>query len=315
MVDKRNNQGINSMKTFLLFFLTISLIASSCIEKQEVLNLSIIQEPDIMENDTSVKVAIASVISPKESIRYYEGMIKYISIKLGGPVKIVHRRTYKEINDLVKNGEIDFAFVCSGPYVEGNNEFGMKILAVPQAYGINSYNSYIIVPANSSYENISELRSKRFAFTDPLSNSGTFYPEYRLSLLNESTDSFFGVDENGRNNYFYTYSHDNSIIAVAEQLAEGAAVNSQVYEYMKYTKPGIISKTRIIEVSPPFANPPVVVSKDIDPFLEQKLKDIFLNMDKDEEGKNILSSVMIDRFVTINDSAYNSIREMRERIK
>ncbi|MBU3966359.1 MAG: hypothetical protein KKG76_03135 [Euryarchaeota archaeon] len=79
------------------------MIASGCVEKQEVLNLSIVQEPDIMENDTSVKVAIASVISPKESIRYYEGMIQYISIKLGGPVKIVQRRTYKEINDLVKN--------------------------------------------------------------------------------------------------------------------------------------------------------------------------------------------------------------------
>jgi phosphonate transport system substrate-binding protein len=123
------------------------------------------------------------------------------------------------------------------------------------------------------------------------------------------------VDEYGRNKYFYTYSHDNSIIAVAEQLAEGAAVNSQVYEYMRDKNPEIISKTRIIEISPPFANPPVVVSKDIDPFLEQKLKDIFLKMDKDEEGKKILSSVMIDRFISINDSAYNSIREMRERIK
>lgn len=303
------------MKFFILFFIIIALIASGCVEKQEILNLSIVQEPGIAENDTSVKVAIASVISPKESIVYYEGMIQYISIKLGGPVKIIHRRTYQEVNDLIKNGEIDFAFICSGPYVEGNKEFGMKILAAPQAYGINSYNSYLIVPVNSSYENISELRGKRFAFTDPLSNSGKLYPAYRLSLINETPESFFGVDEKGRNNYFYTYSHDNSIIAVAEQLAEGAAVNSQVYEYMKNKKPGIISKTRIIEVSPHFANPPVVVSKDIDPFLEQKLKDIFLNMDKDEEGKKILSGVMIDRFVTINDSAYNSIREMRDRIK
>lgn len=302
------------MKIFILFII-ILVIASGCIEKREVLNLTIVQEPRVTENDTSVKVAIASVISPKDSIEYYEGMIQYISKKLGGPVKIVHRRTYREINDMIKNGEIDFAFVCSGPYVEGNNEFGMKLLVAPEAYGGNTYYSYIIVPMNSSYENISFLRGKRFAFTDPLSNSGKLYPAYKLSLINETSESFFGVDENGRNNYFYTYSHDNSIIAVAEQLAEGAAINSQVYEYMKIKKPDIISKTRIIEISPPFANPPVVVSKDIDPFLEQKLKDIFLNMDKDEEGKKILSNVMIDRFITINDSAYNSIREMRERIK
>lgn len=306
---------MKSMKTILLIILTIAIISSGCIEKPEMLNLSIVQKPGITENDTSVKVAIASVISPKESIRYYEEMIQYISIRLGGHVKIVHRRTYQEINDLIKNGEIDFAFICSGSYVEGNKEFGMKLLAAPQAFGRSTYNSYIIVHRNSSYVNISDLRGRRFAFSDPLSNSGKLYPAYRLSLINETPESFFGMDENGRNKYFYTYSHDNSIIAVAERLAEGAAVDSLVYEYLKDQKPDIISKTRIIEVSPPFAIPPVVVSKDIDPLLEQKLKDIFLNMDKDEEGKKILSSVMIDRFVTINDSAYNSIREMGGRIK
>lgn len=90
------------------------------------------------------------------------------------------------------------------------------------------------------------MRGKRFAFSDPLSNSGKLYPTYRLSLINETTESFFGLDENGRNNSFFTYSHDNSIIAVAEQVADGAAVDSLVYEYMRITKPEIISKTKII---------------------------------------------------------------------
>ncbi|MCZ7398098.1 MAG: PhnD/SsuA/transferrin family substrate-binding protein [Candidatus Methanoperedens sp.] len=71
----------------------------------------------------------------------------------------------------------------------------------------------------------------------------------------------------------------------------------------------------IIEVSPPFGIPPVVVSKDIDPFLEERLKDIFLKMDKDEEGKIILSKIMIDKFVNINDNAYDSIREMRKKVQ
>lgn len=306
---------MNSMKKFCLALLTIALIASGCIEKQETVNLSITREPGINKNDTAVKVAIASVISPKESIGYYEGMIQYISKKLGGPVKIVQRRTYREINDLIKNNEIDFAFVCSGPYVEGNEEFGMKLLVVPQLYGKTTYNSYIIVPEKSNYTNLSDLRGKRFAFTDPLSNSGRLYPEYMLSVMNETPESFFGVDDNGRNNYFYTYSHDNSIIAVADRLAEGAAVNSQVYNYFINEKPEIISRTRIIEVSPNFTNPPVVVSGKVDPFLEKKLKEIFLEMDKDEEGEKILSSIMIDRFVTIDDSAYDSIREMRNKIK
>lgn len=301
---------------FVVFILIIiASISPGCIEKQAKVNLSIVQEPDATADESAVNVAIASVVSPKESYAYYEELIQYISRKLGGPVKIVQRRGYREVNDLIKNKEIDFAFVCSGAYIDGNSEFGMKLLVAPKMYGRTTYHSYIIVPKDSNYTNLLDLRGKRFAFSDPLSNSGKLYPTYRLALINETPESFFGTDEKGGNNSFFTYSHDNSIIAVAEQLADGAAVDSLIYEYMNETNPDVISKTKIIEVSPPFGIPPVVVSKDIDPFLEERLKDIFLKMDMDEEGKKILSKIMIDKFVNINDNAYDSIREMRKRVR
>ena len=300
---------------YLVIFILLTI--AGCIEKQDKVNLSIVQEPGARENDTAVKVAIASVVSPKESYAYYEEMIQYISQKLGGPVKTVQRRSYQEINQLIQNNEIDVAFICGGAYIDddGKTTPGLKLLVAPQVYGKTTYNSYIIVPNNSNYTDLLDLRGKKFAFSDPLSNSGKLYPTYRLALINETPQSFFGVDEKGRNNSFFTYSHDNSIIAVAEGLADGAAVDSLVYEYMKNTRPEIIAKTRIIEISPPFGIPPVVVPENIDPFLERRLKDIFLNMEKDEGGRKILSKVLVDRFVSINDSAYDSIREMRKRVK
>ena len=300
---------------FVFFLLLIFIMISGCTDNIEKIDLGIVEEPDIKENDTSIKVAIASVISPKESYIFYEDLIRYISKKIGGNVKIVQRRSYSEVNELIRNNEIDFAFVCSGAYVDGNSDFGMKLLAAPQMYGKTTYNSYIIVPINSSYNNLTDLRGRKFAFTDPLSNSGTLYPTYRLSLMNETPGSFFGVDDKGKSKYFFTYSHDSSIIAVAEELAEGAAVDSLVYIYLEKTKPEITSKTRIIEISPSFGIPPVVVSKDIDPFLEKRLRDILFEMDRDEEGKQILSNIKIDGFVNIYDSDYDSIRKMKEYIK
>ena len=261
-------------------------------------------------------MAIGSIVSPKESYEYYEDMIRYISRSLGGNVKIIQRRSYQEINDLIKRNEIDFAFVCSGAYVDGNSDFGMKILVAPVINeGNTTYHSYIIVRNNSNYTRLSDLRGKKFAFSDPLSNSGKLYPIYRLYLMNETPGSFFGIDEQGKNNSFYTYSHDNSIIAVAENITDGAAVNSLVYENMKEEHPEIIAKTRIIEISPPFGNPPIVVSKDIDPFLEEKLRDIFLKMNEDDDGKEVLEKVRIDKFVNLSDNAYDSIREMRKRVQ
>lgn len=298
---------------YIIIFLFIVLI-SGCVDKTEKINLSVVEKPQEVVNDPAIRVAIASVVSPKESYKYYEDMIQYISQKIGGSVKIEERKSYQEINDLIKNNEIDFAFVCGGAYIDGNTEFGMKLLVAPIVNNNATYNSYIIVQNESNYSDLTDLRGKKFAFSDPLSNSGKLYPAYRLYLLNETPDSFFGKDDQGKNNWFYTYSHDNSIIAVAQKLAEGAAVDSLVYQYMKETHPEIIAKTRIIEISPPFGIPPIVVSKDIDPFLEKKLRSIFLDMSNDEEGKRILANVKIDRFMQINDNAYDSIREMREHV-
>jgi phosphonate transport system substrate-binding protein len=299
---------------FLLFCLFILLI-SGCVDKTEKIDFNAVQEPETIINDSSVKVAIASVVSPKESYEYYEDLIRYISRSLGGNVKIIQRRSYQEINDLIKKNEIDFAFVCGGAYIDGNSEFGMKILVAPVVNGNTTYHSYIIVRNNSNYTGLSDLRGKKFAFSDPLSNSGKLYPAYRLYLMNETPESFFGVDEQGKNNSFFTYSHDNSIIAVARQIADGAAVDSLVYEDMKETHPEIIEKTRIMETSPPFGIPPIVVSKDIDPFLEERLRNIFLNMDEDEDGKEILAKLKIEKFVNLSNNAYDSIREMRKQVK
>jgi ABC-type phosphate/phosphonate transport system substrate-binding protein len=74
---------------FVVFILIILvLVLPRGIEKPAKVNLSIIQEPDVRENDTALKVAFASGVSPKESDAYYEELTGYISRKLGGPVKI-----------------------------------------------------------------------------------------------------------------------------------------------------------------------------------------------------------------------------------
>jgi phosphonate transport system substrate-binding protein len=254
-------------------------------------------------NYDEVRIAVAGVISPREAFIYYNDIIDYISEKLGKPVKLVQRETYQEINDLVKNEQVEVAFVCSGAYIEGHDKFGMELLVAPLIYGKAVYYSYIIVPADSPVNSLEELRGKKFAFTDPLSNSGRLAPTYMLAKMNETPASFFGM-------YIFTYNHDKSIEAVAEKLVDGAAVDSLIWDYLNETRPELTSKTKIIEISQPFGIPPVVVHRDLDPELKEKLKEIFLHMHEDEKGRQILEKVKIDRFIETDDRAYDSIREM-----
>lgn len=257
---------------------------------------------------TALRVAIAGVISPRETLRTYNQLLDYLGKKLDRPVQLVQRSTYAEINELLRSGNVDLAFVCSEAYVQGNRDFGMEMLVAPEVRGEATYHSYIIVPLDSSVRQVQDLKGKTFAFTDPLSNSGRLAPTYLLFEMGETPDSFFSK-------YVFTYSHDNSIKAVAEKLVDAAAVDSLVYDYTIAKSPEYSGKTRVVWKSPPYGSPPVVVHPALNAQFKLEMRDILLGMDEDVEGKAILHDLMIDRFVVPDDRAYDPIRQMDARVR
>ena len=258
--------------------------------------------------DNKLRIAVGAIISPVKSLIFYEDIFDYIGEKLGREVGMIQRKTYAEVNFLMKEGRIDAAFVCSRPYVEGHRDFGMEVLCVPVCFGKTEYRSYFIVHKDSPIQDLEELRGKVFAFSDPLSNTGMLVPVYTLAKMGESPESFF-------KRYIFTYSHDNSILSVAEKFVDGAAVDSLIWEYENITEPKWTAQTKIIYRSAPFAIPPVVISPDIDQALKEKLRSAFLNMHNEPGGREILKKVLIDRFTVVEDSAYDSIRQMEAFVK
>jgi phosphonate transport system substrate-binding protein len=252
-----------------------------------------------------VRIAVGGMITPKEGMSYYRDFLRYVQKKIGAKVEYVDREGYAEINEMLRSGQLEAAFVCSGPYVDGHRQFGLELLAAPQAYGAAVYFSYIIVPATSDVRAFAGLRGKRFAFTDPLSNSGKLVPTYMLARMSETPESFFGE-------VIFTKSHDKSIKAVAQGIVDGAAVDSLIWEYQQATNPEFTGKTRILEKSPPYAIPPVVVPLDLPKELKERLRQTFLNAHAEPEGQEILRKMRIDRFVVIEDRAYDSVREMQD---
>jgi len=300
--------------TLLLILSMVMLFTSSCSEKSEHIridldNRSSVTENEVTESSESVlRVAIAGVISPTETLTSYSQLVSYLGQELHQTVEIIQRSTYAETNDLIKSGYVDFAFVCSLAYVLGNEKFGMEILVVPEVDGQTSYHSYIIVPADGLADDIEDLRGKTFAFTDPLSNSGRLSPTYILQQMGEAPEYFF-------DKYLFTYSHDNSIRAVSGGLVDGAAVDSLVYDFMISKDPYLSTKTKIIHVSPPYGMPPVVVHPDLNPEIKARLRGLLLNLNHNETGKKILEDLDIDRFVLGEDASYDLIRYMRNELQ
>ncbi|RII27688.1 MAG: phosphate/phosphite/phosphonate ABC transporter substrate-binding protein [Geobacter sp.] len=252
---------------------------------------------------TPLRLGMGAMITPKEGYIYYKQLKDYLEEKLDQPIHLVDRENYDQVNKLLKSSELDMAFICSGPYVEGHEKFGLELLAVPLAHGEPFYHSYIIVPKDSPVRDFSGLRGKSFAFADPKSNSGCLVPTYMLSRMGETPISFFSKR-------IYTYGHDKSINAVARKIVDGAAVDSLIFEYLQWEHPELTAKTRIVATSPPYGIPPLVVRAGVDKDLKIRVRNILLHMHENPRGREILAGMMIDRFDGGNDRDYDSIREM-----
>lgn len=290
------------------------LILSSC-KKADEKKVSVdfkeriqMQRDNDFVNKQPIRIAIAAVISPKETATYYDEMMKYISRKLSRSVEIIQKKTYQEVNDMLERDELDLAFVCSGPYVNGHEKFGMELLVAPLLYGKPFYQAYFIVHKDSTIKDIKELKGKRFAFTDPDSNTGKLVPTYVLSKMGETPDNFF-------KEIIFTYSHDNSIMAVSKKLVDGASVDGLFWDYYNDRKPLFVKDTRIIFKSQLYGIPPVVVHPKIPASLKEEIRKIFLGMHKDPDGRRILSEIRIERFIVPDDSSYDSVRDMQKWVK
>ena len=261
--------------------------------------------PVTEEHTQALTVAVGSMITPQAGYGYYRQLIDYLSIRLKLRVEAIDPGNYAKTNDLLASGEADFAFVCGGPYVSGHDSFGLELLAAPVVKGETVYYSYLIVPADSPVRSFTELRGKSFAFTDPQSNSGKLVPTAMLARLGTTPEQFFSSTT-------FTYGHDRSIQAVADRIVDGAAVDSLIWEYLAATQPALTAKTRIVVRSEPYGIPPVVASPRLAPELRRRLQEALLDMHRDPEGARILQGMNIERFVTIDDRAYDGIRRLEQ---
>ena len=255
-----------------------------------------------------LRLAISSVLSPKDSIVYYRQIAEYLSRRLERPVLLVQRQSYAEIGVLLAKGGADLAFFSSGAYasLQGQNE--LEPLVMQQRNGKPYYQGYIIVNKASSFENLTDLRGRTFAFSDPLSYSGYISLAYTLEKMHHTPDSFF-------QSYSFTYSHDKSLRAVANNVTAGATVNSLVYDYVKLRNPELVDAVKIIGVSEAAGTEPVVVRRGLSAEQKNALRQLFLSMHGEDSIAVALSGLHIDRFLVPRPELYDGISAMLQEVR
>ncbi len=307
------------MRKFLiiLFVILLPLLLAGCSpsfdKKISLRNVEQAAVPasDAKDSTMPLRVAVSSILSPKETLIVYQPLLQYLQNELGYPVVLLQRKTYKEVNELLEAGNADVAFVCSGGYVAGSQVFGMQLLAMPQVGGERTYQSVIITSKEIGASSIGDLQNRSFAFTDPMSFSGRIAPVYMLESRGLMSQQFFGRT-------FFTYSHDTAIKAVYDGIVDAAAVDSLIFTQAVAQNQDIAARVKIIDQSLAVGTPPVVVKPGTDKELTARLQELLLTMHQHEAGQKALAALHYDKFVAPDENLYAPLKTnwltMREKL-
>lgn len=259
-------------------------------------------EVDLVEDDT-FKFAIVSIHSIRKTHWMYNKFINYLETELGRPIEIIQKQTYSEVKEMFKNGELDAGIVCAYLAVIGTEEGITENISMPIVDEKETFTSYIITQKDSDIAEFDDLQGRSFAFSDPLSYSGYFYTKYDLEKRNHNIDDFFSKT-------YFTYSHDNTILAVANGLVDAGATHSSVYQQLKDNNDPVLENIKVIAEGTYVGNSPIVVNPNIDGDLKKKLKEVIQGMHLNESGQKALKQLDFDRFVDPEPKLFHSIIEM-----
>lgn len=267
------------------------LLFAGCSEREELprVRLWALAPPEVTpigaEDEAPLRFAVALTISPQQGYQLYGDLAAALGRKIGRPVHLVLRRTFSEVNDLVRGRQVDVAHLCGRGFLRGRADFGLAALVVPEARGRRTHPSFVIVSAESEIAAPSELQEKTFAFADPVCAPEPFPGGRRV----QPQESFF------KRRVAIT-GHDRTIRAVAEGLVDGALVDGLVYARLALAEPVQIARTKPVGETAPYVNP-VAVHPALDPGLKREIGRAFLSLHEEQEGRAVLARLGIDRFV------------------
>lgn len=203
----------------------------------------------------------------------------------------------------------DVAAINTYGYHLAHKQYGVEARLTVIRYGSATYQSQFLARADGKIKTLSDLQGKKVAFVDPASTSGYLLPLKTLKDRKiEPKDTVFAM------------KHDSVVTMIYQGQVDAGATyysppqNGNLEDARRLVKtqyPDVEKKVKIIELSEPIPNDPIVFRKDMPEEMKEKIVDTLLQFAATPEGQKALDLMLgATNLKKSTDSDYDSVREM-----
>jgi len=250
----------------------------------------------------SVPVTLA-IPDLNEAINVYsrwDSLLEYIKEKSSLDIRIKLVKSHNIIKEGFEKHTLSFAFVDPFWFVSLRKKKLCKPIARVVMGGDDSFRSLLIVNRDSIFRNISDLKGKTIALVNPTeSSAGYFLP---VALLNMA-----GIKRGDFKRLILSDSYMSVLKGVSFGKLDAGFVSSGFLS-RKETFP-YKESIRIIMKSDEIPQWVIVARFDMEQRVVDALERVFLKMNRDDQGKALLSSAGFDGFVEVREVDYRKIEE------
>lgn len=277
----------------------IALLQGGCHFKKEVLGTE--QNPIKFHLVPSVD---AKVLSDNSKV-----LKAYLEAHTPYKFQITIPQSFVAVVESFGTQRADVAAINTYGYYMAHKAYDVEARLTVIRYGLATYQSQFLARADSKIKTLKDLQGKKMAFVDPASMSGYLLP--LKTLRDKKIEPKATV---------FAMNHDAVVTMIYQgQVDAGATYYSppqdgQIEDARRLVKlqyPDVEQKVKIIELSEPIPNDPIVFRKEMPEEMKEKICDALLQFVATPEGKKAMDLMLgATNLKPSSDADYDTVREM-----
>ncbi|WP_394522630.1 phosphate/phosphite/phosphonate ABC transporter substrate-binding protein [Lacrimispora sp. JR3] len=242
---------------------------------------------------------------------------EYLSKKLGREVNVTLATDYSTIVEAMASGQVDIGIMPPAAYVQARDIGAAKAILSSELTDYDeetglpiegqlsgTFKGEILVKADSDIKTLTDLKGKKIAALSPNSASGYIYPvaEMKEAGIDPATDCFLTTVNDIPSEMTAVLNGQQDACFVFEGARNVFAGKFKEYDLFKDLRVLYLTRGDI-------PNDAIAVHTDMDEDLKQQVKQVFLNMPKEEEGRTAMALWSHKGYGEADESAYDTIKE------
>lgn len=247
-----------------------------------------------------------------QELSLYQPMVNQLKTVTGKNVEFYLPTSYASVVEAMLGGFVDLGM--HGPYsyvIAQEKDPDLRVIATYAKHKGHfqeegpGYKAVLVARADSGYTSVDDLKGTVIGLTDPASTSGNLLPRVAFTkVIGSDLEDYFS-------RVVYTGGHDLSAMAVIEGQVDAAFVATHRLDNVIDRDLATMEDYVVLWSSPVIPQDPFVVNGNLCPEVIDNIQKAFLTLGDSEEGRKYLENVNASKFVAMEDSDYDIIRDLK----